>query len=177
MSNHLTPYLENVTVADLTQRQAKFVQAYIECGTQRDGAIQAALAAGYGNGDRKQAKSRSYELLHDPRILAVLRNEISKTFGAAAAIGTGVLIELAQTARSEQVRLGAARELVDRGYGPIMSCNAVPPDDTKQRELEEFYANLKAINDRDIEREAHADGEEIYDMSRRLPVVGTEAQE
>jgi phage terminase small subunit len=112
MSNQLTSYRETVTIADLTQRQAKFVQAYVELGTRRDGTIEAALAAGYGSGDRAQAKSRAYELLHNPKILAVLRNEITTRMSAAAVIGTEMLIELATNAKSEQVRLGAARELV-----------------------------------------------------------------
>ncbi|HEY5207871.1 MAG TPA: terminase small subunit [Stellaceae bacterium] len=164
MNSQLVAYRESVTLADLTERQAKFVQAYMERGTQRDGAIQAALAAGYGDGDRAQAKSRAYELLHHHKILAALRDEISNKLSAAASIGVGVLIELAQSAGSEQVRLGAARELVDRGHGPIMSRNA--SGEPRGRTVEDFLAGLtdvtpyaKAEGDADAPRSVNADPE------------------
>jgi Terminase small subunit len=150
MPNHLVRYNENVTIADLTPRQAKFVQAYLECGTQRDGAIQAALAAGYGNNNRAQAKSRAYEMLHNPRILAVLRDEIGKKLSAAAAIGAEVLVELAQSANSEQVRLGAARELLDRGYGPIMSRNAAATADDRPMTIEDLIASLPEVEGQSV---------------------------
>ncbi len=143
MLNHLASYQQNVTIADLTQRQAKFVQAYVELSTRRDGAIEACLLAGYGNGDRAQAKSRAYDLLHNPKILAVLRDEITKKMSAASVIGTDMLIELATNAKSEQVRLGAARELVDRGYGPVMSRNA--PSTEQKMSIEDFIKSLPLI--------------------------------
>ncbi len=153
MSTHLTPYRERVTtISDLTQRQAKFVQAYMECGTQRDGAIQAALAAGYGKGERAQAKSRAYELLHDPRVLAVLRDEVAKRFAAVSSLGVSILIELAQSAHSERVRLAAAVELINRGFGPVASRNA--PEDKegmRQQSIAAFIASLPLVNDGNTE--------------------------
>jgi hypothetical protein len=148
MSNQLAPYHESVTLADLTERQAKFVQAYLECGHQRDGAIQAALAAGYGANDRAQAKSRAYDLLHNSKVLAALRNELSSKLSAAASIGVSTLIELAQNAQSEKVRLSASVELVDRGYGPVMSRNAPPP---RERTVEDFLNGLKLVDGNTVE--------------------------
>ncbi len=167
MANHLAPYHGTVTIGDLTERQAKFVQTYIECGTQRDGAIQAALTAGYGNGDRAQAKSRAYDLLHDSKVLAVLRDEISKKLSAAASLGVNVLIDLAQTAGSENVRLSAARELVDRGYGPVMSRNAPPPDPRKQS-IEDFLNSLPLAG------ESHA---EETDDAKSPSIIDAESEE
>jgi phage terminase small subunit len=143
MPNQLAPYHENVTIADLSERQAKFVQAYLECGHQRDGAIQAAIQAGYGSNDRAQAKSRAYDLLHNGKVLAALRDEICKKFSAGAVIGANVLVELAQTAQSEKVRLSSAVQLIDRGFGPIMSRNT--PAESKERSVEDFLANLKIV--------------------------------
>ncbi len=165
MPNQLAPYHRTVTISDLTERQAKFVQAYMECGTQRDGAIQAALAAGYGDGDRAQAKSRAYEQLHNPKVLAALRDEISKNLSAASAIGTAVLVELAQAAKSEQVRLGAARELVDRGYGPVMSRNAPPPDPRKQS-IEDFLNSLPPVGESLADDIADAESPSIIDAEK-----------
>ncbi len=152
MSNHLIPFRDSVTIGDLTQRQAKFVQAYAECGTLRDGAIQAALVAGYGKGDRTQAKSRAYELLHDPRVLAVLRDEVAKRFAAAASLGVSTLIELAQSAQSERVRLAAAVELINRGFGPVASRSApVDKEEMRQRSIDAFLDSLPPVIDGDAE--------------------------
>lgn len=135
MSNQLTTYRQSVTIADLTQRQAKFVQAYLELGGRRHHAIEAALAAGYGHGDRKQAKSRAYELLHDARVLSVLHDEASKKLSAATSLAVDTLIELIDNARSERVRLSAAVELLNRGFGPIPSRNPPPVDKEEQRQM------------------------------------------
>ncbi len=166
MPNHPTPYHSTVTIADLSDRQVKFVQAYLECGRQRDGAIQAAVLAGYGSNDRAQARSRAYDLLHNPKILAVLRDEISKKLSAAAVIGTDMLIELATNAKSEQVRLGAARELVDRGYGPVMSRNAPPPDPRK-RSIEDFLNSLPLAGESHAEETDDAKSPSIVDAEAK----------
>jgi hypothetical protein len=73
--------------------------------------------------------------------LQFLRDELTRKLNAAAALGVGVLEDLAMNARSEQVRLGAARELVDRGYGPVMSRNATI---TARVGIEDLLAQLDA---------------------------------
>ena len=105
--------------------------------------------------------------MHDSKVLAVLRDEISKKLSAAASLGVNVLIDLAQTAGSENVRLSAARELVDRGYGPVMSRNAPPPDPRKQS-IEDFLNSLPLAG------ESHA---EETDDAKSPSIIDAESEE
>ncbi len=61
--------------------------------------------------------------MRNPKVLSALRDEITRKLNAAAALGVNVLIELAQSG-PPQVRLSAAKELVDRGFGPVVSRTA-----------------------------------------------------
>jgi phage terminase small subunit len=117
-----------VTLADLSDRQARFVREFVERGGRPGAAADAAVAAGYaraGRAGRPAARVRASELLHNETVLRFLRDELTRKLNAGAALGVQVLIDLAEHARSEQVRLSAARELVDRGHMPIMSRSAV----------------------------------------------------
>lgn len=122
--------------------QARFVTAYAELSTSKGGAAAAAIAAGYGHGkNRSAAKARASELLRNPKVLSALRDELTRKLNAGAAVGVQTLVDLSLHARSEQVRLGAARELVDRGYGPVMSRNATIHATTS---VEDFLLQLDA---------------------------------
>lgn len=121
------PAFETVTLADLSERQAAFVREYVERGGRPGAAADAAVAAGYarpGPEGRAAARVRASELLRNEKVLRLLRDELTRKLNAGAALGVQTLVDLAQNARSEQVRLGAARELVDRGHRPIVSRNA-----------------------------------------------------
>ena len=121
-----TPTSETVTLADLSERQAAFVREYVERGGRPGSAASAAQAAGYarpGPKGRAAARVRASELLRNPKVLAYLRDELTRKLNASATLGVNVLVELAQSG-PPQVRLQAAKELVDRGYGPIVSRNA-----------------------------------------------------
>jgi hypothetical protein len=125
MSSTRTP--APVTFADVSERQARFVREYVEHGGRPGAAADAAVAAGYaraGKAGRAAARVRAHELLHNPKVLSLLRDELARRLSAGASLGVQTMVDLCQNARSEQVRLSAARELVDRGYGPIVSRNA-----------------------------------------------------
>ncbi len=116
-----------VTNDGLTERQNAFVREYVERGGRPGAAADAAVAAGYarpGRPGRAAARVRASELLHNPHVLAALRDELARRLSAGATLGVATLIDLCQNARSEQVKFSAARELVDRGYGPVMSRSA-----------------------------------------------------
>lgn len=110
----------SVRFEGLTEKQSNFIREYIERGGKRGSAADAAQAAGYAKDDRPAAFVRAAELLRNPKILSVLRDELAKKLSAAAALGVNVLVDLAENG-PPQVRLQAAKELVDRGYGPVMS--------------------------------------------------------
>lgn len=110
----------------LTAKQSAFVIAYVSMGSQRGAATNAALAAGYGGGvHRKAATARAHELLRHDDVLRAIKAEATRKLSAASVIGVNVMIELAtDPATPAAVRLSAAKELVDRGHGPVMSRNA-----------------------------------------------------
>ena len=130
-----------VTFADLSERQARFVREYIERGGRPGAAADAAVAAGYarpGREGRAAARVRAHELLHNPKVLSLLRDELARRLTANAALGVQTLVDLCQNARSEQVRFSAARELVDRGYGPIVSRSATVRTDLRMEDVLEM---------------------------------------
>lgn len=108
----------------LTDKQARFVVAYVESGGKRGGATEAALAAGYGGGtSREQAKVRASELLRNEAVLKAIRGEVTRSLAGASVIAVQTLVELAENG-PPQVRLSASKEILDRAIGPIMSRNA-----------------------------------------------------
>ena len=123
-NTHAAPPAEVPSFSELDEREALFVVEFVaRSGTPGAGA-DAALAAGYSNGNRNAAHSMASRLLRRPPVLRAIKDETGRRIAAAAPLGIAVLENLAQSARSEQVRLAAANSLLDRGYGPVMSKNA-----------------------------------------------------
>jgi len=112
------------TFQELDEREALFVVEYVARSGTRGAGADAALAAGYSNGNRDAAHSMASRLLRRPTVLRAIKGETGRRIAAAAPLGVAVLESLAQSARSEQVRLAAANSLVDRGHGPVISRNA-----------------------------------------------------
>ena len=139
-----TPAFKTVTIADLSERQAAFVREYVERGGRPGAAADFAVAAGYarpGPDGRAAARVRASELLRNPKVLQLIRDELTRRLNTGAVMGVQTLIDLCRNARSEQVRLTAARELVDRGHMPIMSRNATIQASTS---IEDMWALLDA---------------------------------
>lgn len=112
------------TFPELNEREALFVAHYaMSSGAPCTGA-NAALAAGYSNGNRDAAHSMASRLLRRPAVLRAIKEELGRRITSSAVAGVATLEQLAQSARSEQVRLAAANSLIDRGYGPVMSRSA-----------------------------------------------------
>ena len=120
---------DTVTLEQLSPRKRAFIVAYLEnvdAGHMGQGsAPDAVQAAGISVDNRKAARVRAWELMRDPEVLAVLRDELTKKLAAGAAIGIAVIVDLALNAKSEQVKLQAASQLVDRSpIGPVISKSA-----------------------------------------------------
>jgi phage terminase small subunit len=89
---------------ELSRKQEKFADEYVKTGN----ATEAAMAA-YKPKNRNTAHSIGSENLRKPAITAYLERK--------AAAAAEIVYELSQGAKSEAVRLGAARDLLDRtGY-------------------------------------------------------------
>ena len=93
----------------LNARQKKFVQMYVANGGF---AAPAAREAGY---TAKNARFNSHKFLDLPHVLAAIREEVQKRLDASVAIGARVLVELAEKAKSESVKLAAGEALLNRG--------------------------------------------------------------
>ena len=93
-------------------------------------------------------------MLRDPKVLQFLRDELARTLNTSAVLGVQTLVDLCRNARSEQVRFSAARELVDRGYGPVVSRSMVA---TATTTIEDILARLDAEEAREATERAAAD--------------------
>jgi phage terminase small subunit len=117
----------------MTERQEKFVEYYSLTGN----AAKSAVEAGYS---QKTAKQKGYELKK------LLSNEIheqtQKILQDKIPASIHWLTELAQTAESESVRLGAIKDLLDRaGLKPV-------------ERIEQ--TNVERMSDEEIQRELNA---------------------
>jgi len=117
----------------MTERQEKFVEYYALTGN----AAKSAVEAGYS---QKTAKQKGYELKK------LLSNEIheqtQKILQDKIPASIHWLTELAQTAESESVRLGAIKDLLDRaGLKPV-------------ERIEQ--TNVERMSDEEIQRELSA---------------------
>lgn len=107
----------------LTEMQAAFVEEFVGLGGKPGCATEAALAAGYAGGDPKVARVRASELLKNEKVLEAIKRGTETKLRAGTIYAAEVLLELARSG-PPSVRLQAAKELLDRGYGPVMSRNA-----------------------------------------------------
>tara|TARA_R110002051_G_scaffold325797_1_gene431403 strand:- start:4703 stop:5188 length:486 start_codon:yes stop_codon:yes gene_type:complete len=138
-----------VTFDGLTERQSAFVIAYAESGGGPGAAATAAQAAGYAQTSRAAARVRGHELLRNPKVLNALRDELTRRLNAAATLGVNVLMELAaDKSTPAATRLSAAKDLIDRGLGPIASRWKV---DHTVRTIEDVISELD-ISDAEDER-------------------------
>lgn len=102
---------------ELTERQAAFVEHYVENGGNVE---EAATLAGYAD------RSSGYANLRNPLIQKAILAETLQHIGLAAVPALKTVSTLAASARSEYVRLQAATDLLDRaGFKPPDKLHAV----------------------------------------------------
>jgi phage terminase small subunit len=94
----------------LTDKQQAFVDLYVSTGGKVGIASQ---RAGYA--DRAQGS----KLLRDPRVIKAIQERMTDAIGVHAAAALGTVVKLAKSAKSDYVRLEAAKDILDRaGYKP-----------------------------------------------------------
>lgn len=95
---------------ELTDKQQAFVSYYVASG----GKVGiAATKAGYAT------RNEGSRLLRDPKIIKLIQEKMMDAIGVQAVSALGTVVKLARSARSDYVRLEAARDLLDRaGYKP-----------------------------------------------------------
>lgn len=101
----------------LQPQQRAFVLAYVEDGKQNNSA--AARAAGYGEASptseqaKTAAKVAGWRLIHDPKILAAIRELAQTRLSASAFHAANVLVEIAEDVTHKD-RFRAAEMLMNR---------------------------------------------------------------
>lgn len=120
MSHELTIYVDEAPLGRamkaLNEKQRSFVYALVETGGN---ASQAAAAAGYGSDSatkeqRENAyRVRGYQLSHDPKVLAAIKEEAEKRLHSGALLAASKLLEMAND-NSSKHQFKAAVELLNR---------------------------------------------------------------
>lgn len=94
----------------LTDKQRAFAEHYVSTGGKVGIASQ---RAGYAD------RAMGSKLLRDPRIIKHIQELMTDAIGVHAASALGTVVKLAKSARSDYVRLEAAKDLLDRaGFKP-----------------------------------------------------------
>lgn len=94
----------------LTDKQEAFVSEYVATG----GKVGiAATRAGYAS------KNEGSRLLRDPKIIKLIQERMTQAIGVHAVSALATVAKLSKSARSDYVRLEAAKDLLDRaGFKP-----------------------------------------------------------
>lgn len=112
-----------LTFDNLSAAHAAFLTHYLELGGRPEHGPEAAKRAGLAAND-DDAEQTAAILLGSERIARALKQAISHRLTMAAGAALKTMIDLCASGRSEQVRLAAAKELMDRGFGPVVSRSA-----------------------------------------------------
>lgn len=118
-TGHVPAHIEPITntlglgkaMRTINPKQRAFVRAFVLTGGSN--ATRAAIISGYGNTD-DSSKAAAYRLVHDPKILAAIKEAADGMLRANILIGSAVLVEIANTPNHKD-RFKAAQALLDRG--------------------------------------------------------------
>ena len=134
-----------LTIANLTDpRETAFVAALFDLGGPQH-ATEAAMRAGYANTPDEAARAAAF-LLGSVRISRCFLGEIKARFDVAAGAAFSTLLSICVNGRSEQARISAAQEILNRSLGPIPSRSVALGAQTS---IEDLLARLDGLgNDR-----------------------------
>ncbi len=110
-------------IKSLDPQQMQFVASFIERGGRPTDGPSAACDAGYAENE-KDARRAAAILLSTPAIVDVIKEDAAARFGALTIAAVATIADLCENG-PPSVRLAAAKEILDRGIGPIISRNAV----------------------------------------------------
>ena len=118
---------------NLTNQRQLFVEEYVRSGDQLEAAKKA------GERDSHTLGNQAYKLRRE--CADEITEELHRNFAEIAPRALNILSDLAENAKSESVRLGATRDLLDRaGFRPVDRHEIV-----KQKSVEELNAQLVSL--------------------------------
>lgn len=122
----------------LSKKEALFVEA-ISRGAKKG---EAAIAAGYAPSSAHVSASR---LLNRPHVLTAIREAAERAINAGVATAALVLLELAESGKTDDVRLRAACALLDRGGMPLIRQSEHRVTVNDQRSDAELLAHIRSL--------------------------------
>lgn len=135
-----------LTVTNLNPQQARWLASFIELGAKPEDGPEAAKRAGLASTD-EDASRVSAILLGNDRIQRVLKEEVQKRFVSATHVAFDTILDIARNGRTEQVRLAAAKELLEKAGVVTISRSAVAvqTDNSAEALLEALEERRRAI--------------------------------
>ena len=125
----------------LSEQQEAYCRHFVEHGGSTSRAME---LAGYDNDGTSKSRVQLHRLRHNPAIRDRIHQITREAFTSDAVEARECLLQLVRTARSEKVRLDAARDLLDRaGHKPLetlLTMNASAALD--ENELKEKISGL-----------------------------------
>ena len=123
----------------MTDKQSRFIEFYSRTGN----ATRAAIFAGYSE---KTAEQKGYEL--KKLLRGPIQEEVLKHIGDCLPVALHHLTDLPENSESESVRLGAVKDLLDRGG--LKPIERVETTSVERMSEEEIQRELDALR-----RQAH----------------------
>ena len=131
----------------LTEGQRAFVIAHLLDGGRNN--TQAAIMAGYG-GTPESARTRAFELMRTPKILAAIREEADRRLRSGAALAASALLEMAADPMHKD-RYKASVELLNRAGMVVEDVKRVIHEDYRSNaEIKTAILALAKANNLDI---------------------------
>lgn len=126
----------------LTPIRKRFARGFVAAGGKNLAEI--ARAAGYSD-VADGAKVRAQQCVNDPKVIAAIREEASRTFDLKAVQAMHALSELVEESQDEKVRLSAAGMILDRtGFGPRSTQNITVTHEDN-RSTAELLAEIRKL--------------------------------
>ena len=116
----------------LTDKQQDFVRYYVENGGN---ASKAARDAGYGE---SSAHATAWHMLRQNHIMEAVKYETLRAIAIRVPLAQAILVDLAENAQNESVKLKAAEALLDRGglqLAQSLNLHVRPVDERTDEEL------------------------------------------
>ena len=118
----------------MTEKQDKFIEAYVLTGN----ATKAAIAAGYS---AKTAKIKGSQL--KSQLQSEIQKEVQKAISDKIPASLKWLTDLAENAESESVRLGAIKDILDRaGLTPVDKVETTTVEQMSAEDIKKELASL-----------------------------------
>ena len=143
----------------LNERQKRYVIAYL-MNPSTNGHTQAAIIAGYGNGNYESAKQQAWILSHNPKVIAALKEEADRRIKSGIVIAASKLINIMENDQHKD-QFKAIERVLNQG-GLIV--------ETQHRVVVEHDDNMLSVIER-VKKQAHALGLDAGELLKKIGIT------